>query len=501
MCCFLGSALLVAIFLHFSSDKFPDPDIFYHFRHAEIYGNDGAGGIFRTDFPWVHYSVISRFSADLWYGFHLILIPFTWLGDWILGMQLAGIFVTFAFLVLCYVAYWQLRVRPAFLWPFFLLFSSAFLLHRLGMLRPQVLSLGLSAYLFALLVAGNVWGVFLTTLASTWLHLNFFFVSFLVLSVFAVVKVFNEKIVPWRESLALAGGVLAGWLLRPNPMGAAQILYVQLFQLGLEKVGGLPLDLAAEMSPLRFKPQSNYLLFTLILFLSLLYLFRAGFRKDRPLSIQDRTVFLTSASLAIIFFILSVLIARRAFDFCSGFGVILIGLVFSHYLYENWGARLALTAALLFLVPYGLTLRNQVLSVGWDPHRFESGAKWMAANSEPGEIVFNARWEYFPELFFWNTKNFYSNGMDPIFQYAFDSDLYRKAYDLTTDSMAPMVRADSGRKELGFIDPYKILKEDFKARYVFLAKPFDRSLYMRLRRDSRFSLKLENESSAVFQIN
>jgi hypothetical protein len=64
--------------------------------------------------------------------------------------------------------------------------------------------------------------------------------------------------------------------------------------------------------------------------------------------------------------------------------------------------------------------------VGWDPHRFESGAKWIAANSQPGEIVFNARWEYFPELFFWKTKNVYSNGMDPIFQYAFDPDLYGK---------------------------------------------------------------------------
>jgi hypothetical protein len=501
VCCFLASSLLVAIFLHFSSDKFPDPDVFYHFRHAEIYGDGGAGGIFRTDFPWVHYSVISRLSSDLWYGFHLILVPFTWLGDSILGMQLAGIFVTFTFLLLCYVAYWQLRVSPALFWPFFLLFSSAYLLHRLGMLRPQVLSLGLSTCLFVLLAAGNVWGVFVTTLASTWLHLNFFFVSFLILGVFAVVKVFNEKIVPWRESLALAGGVLVGWLLRPNPVGAAQILYVQLVQLGLEKAVGLPLDLASEMSPLKLKSQSNYLPFTLVLFFSLLYLFWAGFRKHRPLSIQDRTVLWTSAALSIIFFLLSVLVARRAFDFCSAFGVILIGLVFSRYLYANWGARLALMGALVFLVPYGLTLRNQVLSVGWDPHRFESGAKWMAANSEPGEIVFNARWEYFPELFFWNTKNFYSNGMDPIFQYAFNSDLYRKAYDLTNDSMAPMVRADSGGKERGFIDPYKILKEDFKARYVFLAKPFDRSLYMRLRHDSRFSLKLENESSAVFQIN
>jgi hypothetical protein len=91
--------------------------------------------------------------------------------------------------------------------------------------------------------------------------------------------------------------------------------------------------------------------------------------------------------------------------------------------------------------------------------------------------------------------------MDPIFQYAFDSDLYRKAYYLATDRVGQMVRSDTGDNEQGSIDSYKILKEDFKARYVFLAKPFDRSLYFRLRRDSRFSLKLENDSSAVFQIN
>ena len=499
--CFLGLSLLVAMFLHLSSDKFPDPDVFYHFRHAEIYGDAGAGGIFRTDFPWVHYSVISRFSSDLWYGFHLVLVPFTWLGDSILGMKLAGIFVTFAFLVLYYLACGKLGVKPALFWPFFLLFSSAYLLHRLGMLRPQALSLALSVYLFALLAIGNIWGVFFAALASTCLHLNFFFVSFLILAVFAAIKIFNEKMVPWRESVALVAGVVLGWLLRPNPLGAAKILYVQLFQLTLEKVGGIPLEFPSEMSPLRFRIYSNYLLFTLILLSSLLYLFWVLFKQNRRLSIQDRTVLLTSASLSVIFLLLSVLFARRAFDFCSGFGVLLIALVFSRYLHENWPARLALTCAFVFLVPYSLTLRNQVLSVGWDPHRFESGAKWIAANSEPGEIVFNARWEYFPELFFWNTKNFYSNGMDPIFQYAFDSDLYRKAYYLATDRMGQMVRSDTGDNEQGSIDSYKILKEDFKARYVFLAKPFDRSLYFRLRRDSRFSLKLENDSSAVFQIN
>jgi hypothetical protein len=152
---------------------------------------------------------------------------------------------------------------------------------------------------------------------------------------------------------------------------------------------------------------------------------------------------LASASLAIIFFTLSVLVARRAFDFCSGFGVILIGLVFSRYLYQNWGARLALMGALVFLVPYGLTLRNQVLSVGWDPHRFESAAKWMAANSEPADHIQRAG--SISELFFGIQKRLF-NRMDRSFNMP-DPDLYRKAYDLATDGMAPMVRADTGSKE------------------------------------------------------
>ena len=85
---FLCIAAAVSIVLHFSVDKFPDPDVFYHFRHAELYASTSE--IFRTDFPWVHYSVISKLSSDLWYGFHVVLIPFTLVGDRILGMQLAG---------------------------------------------------------------------------------------------------------------------------------------------------------------------------------------------------------------------------------------------------------------------------------------------------------------------------------------------------------------------------------------------------------------------------
>jgi hypothetical protein len=482
-------ALVVAAFLHFSAETFPDPDVFYHFRHAAIYANPGE--LLRTSFPWVRYSVISEFSSDLWYGFHLLLVPFTFGRDPIVGMQLAGVFVTCASLILFYAACVHLEIKAAPFWPFFLLFSSAFLLHRFGMLRPQVTSLGLGALLFALLAIGSVWGVFSAALASTFLHLNFFFISFMILGVFACVRTLIEKSFPWRECLALTSGVLIGWMLRPNPIGAAKILYVQLFQLSQEKLSGGLVDIAAEMLPLKLKANSNYLLLLLLWLSSLLCVLWGFFQKNWQGSKRDRTVLFATVSLSAIFFFMSVLFARRAFDFCSTFGVILIGLVFSRYLYESWSARIVLASAFIFLVPYGLNLRNEVLSEGWNPARFEGASKWTAERSNPGDIVFNARWEYFPELFFWNIKNVYSNGMDPIFQYAYDPDLYRESHYLVADQMPPE----------GPVDVYAVLKNKFKARFVVLARAFDGSFYFRLASDSRFSLQYEDHNAAVFEVN
>ena len=174
--------------------------------------------------------------------------------------------------------------------------------------------------------------------------------------------------------------------------------------------------------------------------------------------------------------------------------MILIGLVFSHYFSEDWLVRTALICALVYLVPYSLKVRNEAMSVGlvgWNPYRFENAAQWIAANSKPGEIVFNARWEYFPELFFWNSKNVYCNGIDPVFLYDYNPVLYRKGYYLVADQTDPE----------NLTSPYKVLKEDFKARYVVLAKPFDRALYLRLSHDAKILLKHEDATSAVFQVD
>ncbi|MGH7816343.1 MAG: hypothetical protein ACREOR_03050 [Candidatus Binatia bacterium] len=486
--------LAVSFYLHFNSDKFPDPDVFYHFRHAAIYA---GGGLFSAGFPWVPYSVNSQYSADIWYGFHVLLIPFAWLDDPQLAMRLAGVLVTAVCLFSVYLACARLDIKPALLWPFVLLFSSAFLLHRLTMLRPQVLSLGLTVLLLAWLAAEHVRGVFLAAFAIAWLHLSLFFAPVIVLVVFAAVKLLTEKAFPWRESLALTGGLVAGWLLRPNPLGAAKIAYVQVFQFSLEKLAGAPLEFGTELRPLTMAIHSNYLAFTILWSLCLVLLIWQLFYGRSELPSTQRTVLCAAGVLSLVFFLLALLFARRAFDFCSSFGTVLIALAFGHFLRLKW-LRIASLGLFVLLALYGTSLRNRVLAIGWDADRLAGAAKWLEANSKPGDIVLNVGWEYFPELFFWNTKNYYTAGMDPIFQYAYDPELYKAGMSIGAPRRS--ILCVTGTCPEAGADSYQIVKERFKARYVFLLKQADANIYFFLLSDKRFALRNEDHGTAVFEV-
>jgi len=87
-----------------------DADSFYHVRHAWLYRR---GGVFQTAFPWAQYSVIKTYAADLWYGFHVLLLPLTSFDDLVKGISI-GAYVTMVLtLGLVYLALRRLELG----WP------------------------------------------------------------------------------------------------------------------------------------------------------------------------------------------------------------------------------------------------------------------------------------------------------------------------------------------------------------------------------------------------
>src|SRR5438128_12559884 len=85
---FALSLVAPAAFFHLRIPKVPDPDSLYHIQHAALYRTHG---ILMTGFPWLPFSVVDRYASDIWYGFHLLLLPCTLIDDPVLEIKVPGV--------------------------------------------------------------------------------------------------------------------------------------------------------------------------------------------------------------------------------------------------------------------------------------------------------------------------------------------------------------------------------------------------------------------------
>ncbi|MBI2024565.1 MAG: hypothetical protein HYT03_00525 [Candidatus Harrisonbacteria bacterium] len=500
--------IAVAFALHASIPGIPDTDAFYHIRHSWLYR---AGGIFQSSFPWTQYSVINQYSADIWYGFHILIIPFTFFSDLIKGMTTGGFAVNLAAVFLVFAALSRLKVKWPLFWTFLFWFASADVLFRLTMLRPHPLSMGLSLIIFAYLATPRTKYtlpiIFFSAATISWIHLSLSWLPILVGLAVAGVAILKKEIQPIKNALLIIPGILLGWVLRPNFLGAAKIAYIQVVQLVVEKQFGAEfLRFGRELRPFVFENFADQLVpISVLMTLGICLIFWKVFLKK----IKTATATWASLGLAVLFFTLAFTLARRANDIFIGFAAIFLGLLFTELFMEKrlftakWVMPVLTTTVAIILVAmpikniyrFGTYLQNV-----FDPQRFSEASKWLIKNSQPGEIVFSPNWDRFGPLFFWNWQNYYINGMDPIFEFAYDQSLYWKTHFLSVDQGAAitcgMVRCRAGEAE----DTHLVLKRDFKASYIIVEKTRSPRLYEYVAKTDGFKKVFETVSEGVFKI-
>lgn len=508
---FAIAALLIADQVVFMSPKVPDHDIFYHLRHTSLYL---SRGLFMREFPWVTCSVISKFQGDIWYGFHLLLIPITFVSEPSDQIKVAGSFILAICLLLIYLAARHSKLAYPYIWPYMTLLSAAVFIQRLVMARPHVVSAGVAALLLSFLVSGGLWAIFFLSLALTFLHLSFFWLGILIAIVVVSFSFAVERVFHWRRLVATFGGLAVGWLLRPNPIGAAKILNIQLFRLTLEKQKGLE-GFGTELSPLI--PQA---LLLLLPFIALWLGFAAVFlvktlRRRTDLSPQARVFLWSSLALSALFFAMTMLAYQRALDQWDLFAVLFIAAGYTHFLAARRaegkeparGNRrqkiitVVGAVALVGLVWGGVyTYKQFIRLLGTRVSRCAAVGEWLQANSQPGDIVFHANWGMFPELFFWDPKNYYIGGMDPIFQFVYDEKLYWEATHLGNNEMGGKTWGTSEEAGAELEDTYTVLRRDFKAAYLVINEGLTPSLYMYASGDPRFIPCFDDRRFAVFKL-
>ncbi|MBI3046392.1 MAG: hypothetical protein HYY86_02555 [Candidatus Harrisonbacteria bacterium] len=501
---FVLAAVLISAFFNFSSPNIPDPDSFYHLRHAEILRRNG---LLDASFPWTYFSAIRTEGADIWYGFHLLLIPFIFSGGTALGIKVAGVFLT-ATLLLAY--YWVVKrqkfVWPA-LWPFLFFLAVPNALFQLLMVRPHMVSLALAMLLLSFLSFGLWFPIFLISAGITFFHLNFFWIGpGIALAVFLasiLEKTFSRSL---KKVLAVALGTAAGALFRPEPISALKLTYIQVVKLLLEKQSDLPLLFSRELAPLSLKTLSQTSFLFLLLWLAAilvsgwtLYHFREQIKK---IPSEAKIFLLTSGLLSIAFFLMSLFIARRSYILWVAFGTLFIGSVAS-FLFPKKSQQdwfLVLTAVIfLIMVPYTLSQNGISMARNASPPDYlREAAEWLRNHSNSGDIVFNTHWDNFSPLFFWNQTNYYIGGMDPIFQYAYNSELYWKFHHISADEFGDLTCGAIICDKSNVQDIYSVLKKDFQVKYVLVEKRRNPNFHRWLELDRRFEKQFDNGKEVIF---
>ena len=289
----LTTFLGISIYVNFRSQNILDPDSLYHIRHAWIYRTNG---IFDSSFPWTQFSVIKTMGADLWYGFHVFLIPFTYISDLAVAIKLAAIFTTFFVLASIYVALKNLNIKLSGLWAIFFLFSSPTIIPRMMMVRPHPLSLGLTALIFSFFYTGPSVLVFIFSFILSWMHSSIFWFPIIAVCALVLFKRLNNQKIDVHKLIVFLAGIAAGLMARPHPLANLKLIYIQVVDLYLLKNYELAQVIGAELrSPTWESAYVQKWLF-IVLITALIYLGRRIYKKE-PLDVNRRIIILSSLAL------------------------------------------------------------------------------------------------------------------------------------------------------------------------------------------------------------
>jgi hypothetical protein len=410
--------------VQFSTPDLPDNDGYYHIKLARVMRSEGL----TPDFPWLPLTILNeREFYDHHFLFHVALMPFTY-GDLRLGAKWASVI----FAGLAFLSVWGLlrsqAVPWAALWALGLLAVSDAFLYRMSIARAQSLSLALMMIGLYLLFKHKYAYLLPLGFLFVWFYDGFPLLVFVCAAYTAGVWLAERRIV--LQPLLFAGiGIGLGLVINPyfpdNLVFITRHIAPKLFDPTEIRVGSewypYTTGQLLENSPL-----------ALAAFLS------GGLALGlQPKRMDARTA---TALLLAILFGLMLFQSRRFIEYFPPFALLFAALAWAPVIRPDAPLAGAPASPGSRLTPWlaGLALGSLVLAGGWltlgqaqeslqsaKPYGlFEGASQWLIQNSDPGELVFQTDWDDFPRLFYYNSHNTYTLGLDPTYMQIDNPELY-----------------------------------------------------------------------------
>jgi hypothetical protein len=360
--------------------------------------------------PW-HLAYFWHVPVDVWFGYHVLLAPFTMVFELITAAKLfsAAIFGGIAYVLFLLLRELEARYRIA--WVLLALFGSSITLSRATTMRPFLLSV-LLTMLAALLTMKDKPVPLAAVSMLHALSYSMFFLVGMAPAVWFLVRRDRRALV---ATLSCGAGIFLGLLVNPYfpenlRFDVVQASVVSIGQKAHVRMGG-------ELYP----PSSWWVIVSslpaIVPFLIALGVRLRHWRRATPAPLIDLFLVLSGATF------LGTLRVVRTADFLFPFAILFAAAVLAPFLKRSRtdlaviGLLLALPCAANVYLTHRYTLEAPSLA------RYRGAAAYLNSNA-PGELVANTQWNDYQLLFFLNSHNRYLVGIEPTFMYLADPRKY-----------------------------------------------------------------------------
>jgi hypothetical protein len=469
----LAGGGLFAVFVAFlAAVQFATPSLvgndgYYHIKLAYLMRTEGL----RPTFNWLPLTVLNAEEfVDHHFFYHVLLMPFTY-GDLTQGAKTASVI----FAALTFLAIWWLlrgqRVPHAGLWSLGLLVISEAFLYRMGMPRAQSLSLAAMVLAVHWLLTDRHRLLLPLAFLYVWLY-NAFPLIVLVTAAYLAGRWLVERRLAWRPLVYTTLGISLGLVI--NPYFPDNLVFITRHL--MPKLG----DATATNVGSEWYPYNTTQLMEnsgLALIALLAGVMALGLQSQRMNTATATSFFLTVLFGAMLFK------SRRFVEYFPAYALIFAAMAWKPLIaawlkggtwhstsglpgnalmvrlerltsrpgWRSWAMRIIMLAVLLPTLWLNLNASRSSAQDSTPYQRYADAAAWLQKNTPAGARVFQTDWDDFTRLFFYNTHNTYTLGLDPTYMQLYDPELY----DLWVD-------ISQGR----VTQPSEAISQTFGAHYV-----------------------------------
>jgi hypothetical protein len=487
---FIAIAMVMS-FLQFRTSAIccGDWDGYYHIRWSYLLWESLSSGNWLPTFEWLPLTVLNPADYnDHHFLFHLLQIPFLWFFEPVMAAKVAA--VVFASLAI-FSVYWLLhryKVDNQLIWLGAILTCANMFYYRMNMAKAPPLTIIFTiAGIHMLFERKYVW-LFPLMFAFVWTY-SLFPLLFIAAIIWAAIIAWNERRFEWRPIAYTGLGMIAGNIINPYFPKNLELFWEHAYT--KIKIGS---DFAVAVGG-EWYPYSGMELLTHFPIAMIAMLIGYILFVPRNGKLPEKATFF-------LVFVTILLAAQfRSKRFAEYFPpfAILFG-AFSWQAFKNFDRielpedfrrdiepyldaekatvrstqwDMARTAALwvigAFLFIYFMISMVGLQRLGIDhgglmstiggneaADRYERAMAWATGiaadgteNIPAGERIFNANWDDFPKLFYYNQKHSYVYGLDPNYLYSENPDLYKLLTEITegrTAEAAPLIRERFGAK-------------------------------------------------------